>query len=343
MTVRRGLIVGLGALGFMLAAFSVAWACTMQAAVYGVSEAQPAPGETITVRGLEYRGNTAVEIRWATQDGPVLATAVTGYESYNARETPDTALNFGVHRGTFSVEVTVPADATPGEHLIWAIDPEPGALGGVGAYQVVIPGAPEPNAAVSEPELWEESAPAPVEGEPAPAPSQPATGEAPVTEIPAAAPAVAAPAPAAPAAVGTEAPAPVAPAPVAPATTPEPATSEPEPASAGTAPVSEPEPTFAPATAADWRHTHGALLHTEPVTEPAAVDSHTALLHATATPEGSGTAAGELVPQAAETPDAAAGLGAGFALLAVGLVVLFGGAAVAAVVRRREDVPVDGR
>lgn len=327
MTAKRSLVVSLGALGFMLAAFSVAWACTMQAAVFGVSEAHPAPGETVTVRGLEYRGNTALEVRWQTQDGPVLATTVTGAESYDPKEIADENLDFGVHRGTFSVEVTVPADATPGEQLIWAVDPTPGALGGVGTFQVVVPGAPEPNAAVSSPELWDESAPAPAE-------------DAPPTETPAA-PAVAAPVPAAAPAVGTPEPAPVAPAPVAPATTPEPATSEPAPATAGEAPVSsEPAPTPAPAAAADWRHTHGALLHTVPAT-PAA-DSHSALLHATATPD-SGAAAGELVPQVTETPDPASGLGAGFALLAVGLVVLFGGAAVTAVVRRREEVPVDRR
>ena len=347
MTVKRALVVSLGVFGFMLAAFSVAWACTSQAAIYDVSNTAPVPGETVTVRGLEFHTNTALEVRWGTADGPVIATALTGQEEPDEAAT-DATRNYGVDRGTFSVAVTIPADAAPGSHQLFAIDPASDWQGGVGfgSVAVVIPGASS-NDALAESEVWDEAATeaptqTPTETE------QPAAGESPVSEAPVTAPAAApvtvAPAPAAesPAA---QSPAPVAPAPVATAPVVERAASEPVPAGTA-APETEPEPAFAPATAADWRYSHGALMHTEPAS-PVAVDmewryTHGALMHSAATPDG---AADEWVgvPQAAATPDATTGLGAGFGLLAIGLVVLFGGFAVATVARRREEVTVDGR
>lgn len=212
---RRSRLVFALVLGWLAAAVAVAgaaWACTPYAAI-SVSPQQGPAGSQLTVEGRAFRNSHAVEIRWGSADGPVLATA-TG--------------------PSFSAPVTVP-DADPGVHTIVALQrtSHGSATGGRGAAQFEVteaaaaagqspapaPGqAPAPAPAAQEPPARAaDPAPAPAGGaerraEAAPS-GAPARGEAPAPP-PAVVPATAAepdpapPAPVEPAATAEAAPRP---------------------------------------------------------------------------------------------------------------------------------------
>jgi len=88
------------ALGTMLGAASVAWACTAQTSLYLPTASGPSGGQ-VTVNGQSAPAGQPVEIFWNNLSGAKLATA-----------TADSA-------GNFSAEVTIPA-TEPGLHFIMA-------------------------------------------------------------------------------------------------------------------------------------------------------------------------------------------------------------------------------
>ena len=105
-TSRRWLaaVVGSAAAAGVLLPMSTAWA--PHVAQLQVSPTQFKAGETVTVFGPRGYGQTnPVEIRWDSVDGPVLGsfkTVETGFAMWGP--------------GT----VTIPADAKPGVHTLWA-------------------------------------------------------------------------------------------------------------------------------------------------------------------------------------------------------------------------------
>lgn len=222
---KRILVLTTGVLSFMVVALGVAWACTVQAGVTGLSPDDPDPGQVITVTGNEYHPNATVELHWGGDSGSVIGST-----------TADAS-------GVFTAEGTVPADAEPGEHLLVALDPNETTPGhGRGVVMVNVGGEqPEP-----EPE------PAPVNAEPEPEPAQePEPAPEPSNEAahpdPAPANAEVAPAPA----PHPPAPHPAPQPPAAQAPAPEPAPQEPVAASDGPAaqeaPAEERGPEPAPA------------------------------------------------------------------------------------------------
>lgn len=339
---RRTVIVALAALGFSLAALSVAWACTEDAVMY-VSEYTPAPGQFIQATGHDYYAAQEVNIHWQSREGPVLATAVT-----------TTGRDFveGGQRGSFAVDFAIPADAAPGDHLIVAVSH--GAR--EKPVKITIPGeeVTPPTNTGGEPELGSgDEANAPVSGtpeantggEPAPTPGDGANAPASAapgafTPAPAEEQALAGPAPAEE--QGLAGPAPAEEQVLAGAN---------QAVAADPAPEGEPAP--APVVNTDWRNTHGALLHAEstPVVNTDWRSTHGALLHAV--PDSlqvsdRGAFADAVAASEADgsswagafSDEGPMGIGAGLALFAPGLMLLFGGFTVAAVARRREKAPV---
>jgi len=83
------------AAGVLVAAAGLAWACTAQSVVSVLPE-KGAAGNVVTVTGKGF-SSSPVEVRWGDQEGPVFASAL-GPE--------------------FSVQATIPADATPGLYFL---------------------------------------------------------------------------------------------------------------------------------------------------------------------------------------------------------------------------------
>ncbi|MGH2810872.1 MAG: hypothetical protein ACRDIA_08320 [Actinomycetota bacterium] len=98
MTARRITSIGFGCLAALLALAAVAWACTPSAYLYPISPGGGQPGSEVTVRGGQF-GTGTVEIRWASDNGRLLGTAL-GPE--------------------FSTKVTLP-DRAEGVHYIVAV------------------------------------------------------------------------------------------------------------------------------------------------------------------------------------------------------------------------------
>ena len=300
-----GICLGLAA---VLGWASVSWACSSQASVAGVSPSAGPAGSEVMVTGDGFYQTTVpgqgspipVEIHWGGRDGPILAK---------------------VSGTSFTTGVTIPA-ATPGTHAIVAVGYNPdGTVSGMAAGTFTVARSAQSVAPV-------EQAPAsqtPVgSAEPAPAPSDtPATAAVPAAApgaVPAVAPSIAAPTstasvarpevgrtPAeattsllrrltAPSAVG----APTAVAPVAPANAAEPAAAS----DASTAPGSP-----------------SAVVAAVPL--PAAWES------------GPETPGPSLLASSASTSHGPGG-GPWLAVLAVGLVALFGAAGFAAVAGHRK-------
>jgi hypothetical protein len=110
----------------------LAWACV--GVVSLTSESKTAePGGTLTVRLREYAARVPVEIRLDSPTGRLLATA----------PGPD-----GTMTSNFTVDVPVPADITPGEHLLFASQDHHDMNSGAPARTVFYVGmAPPPTAA----------------------------------------------------------------------------------------------------------------------------------------------------------------------------------------------------
>ncbi len=101
--VRSCLAAG-GAAALVLVSATAAWA--PHVAQLQVTPAQAQPGQEVSVYGPRGYGPTnPVEVRWGSPTGPVLGTFQPNTESY-AQWGPGT--------------VTIPADAKPGIHTLWA-------------------------------------------------------------------------------------------------------------------------------------------------------------------------------------------------------------------------------
>lgn len=97
---------GLGAAGggaAMLCAASVAWACTYQPHIFGLTADAGRPGSVVTVSGQALSGQGQVELHWNSATGQLLAAA-----------SPDAS-------GNYSVPITIPADATPSVYYVVAV------------------------------------------------------------------------------------------------------------------------------------------------------------------------------------------------------------------------------
>lgn len=100
---RRIAIGVFGGAAAATCAASVAWACTFQPSIYHLSAQNGLPGSTVTVTGQAIPNHDRVEIRWNGATGPTLAVApVEG-------------------NGSYSVPVTVPADAAPNVYMLVAV------------------------------------------------------------------------------------------------------------------------------------------------------------------------------------------------------------------------------
>lgn len=96
----------------VLAAASMAWACSVQSSVmfrnsHGTSSSSYGPaGSGVTLEGTGWREGS-VEVRWNSAAGELLARPAAG---------PD---------GSFSVAVTIPGQAKPGVYTIYFVQPAP--------------------------------------------------------------------------------------------------------------------------------------------------------------------------------------------------------------------------
>jgi len=224
MHTRKRVLGGFGVLAGSAVIAGAAWACVPQASL-SAAPGTGNVGSTVTLTGGTYdAAGGPVSIWWDTVGGTPIATTTVGTAAGTRN---------------ISVQITVPANATTGSHIIFATQND--------ANGVAIPGSPV--RAVFR--VADGTAPAPVPVNPQGA-TEDAQGAASLAPAPAAtsAPAVAAPAPAVaapapapartPARVTTPAPAVVTP---APAAVPAPAAEvAPAPAVAAPAPVVTPAP-----------------------------------------------------------------------------------------------------
>lgn len=96
----------LGAVGggaAVLCAASVAWACTFQPHIVGMTSESGLPGSAVTVSGVAAASQSRVELHWNGAAGPLLGAA-----------SPDAS-------GAYSIGVTIPANATPDVYYIVAV------------------------------------------------------------------------------------------------------------------------------------------------------------------------------------------------------------------------------
>lgn len=172
MRTRKGLVGGFGALAGSALIAGAAWACVPQASL-SANPSSGGVGSTVTLTGGTYdAAGGPVSIYWDSPSGAPIATTTVGTAA-------------GVRN--ISVQITVPADATSGSHIIYATQND--------ANGQAIPGSPV--RAVFRVTDGATPAPAPVNPQGTAPESQGAAGLAPApAETPAPAPAQVAPAPA---------------------------------------------------------------------------------------------------------------------------------------------------
>lgn len=99
MRMRKLAVGGMTGVGTLVVVAATAWACVSGPAV-SLSTINAKPGQEVTLTGTNFRQSEAPVVRWDSLDGPVLATMA-----------PPVSRNIS---GTF----TVPATATPGNHVV---------------------------------------------------------------------------------------------------------------------------------------------------------------------------------------------------------------------------------
>ncbi|MEX2660266.1 MAG: hypothetical protein WD232_11265, partial [Acidimicrobiales bacterium] len=110
--------------------FSVAWACVGLVVFKTTGSATVQPGGTVEVFGGEFASDQPVDVRLDSPDGPVLATY------------PEPGPSTMTSR--FTLDVPIPDDITPGEHLLVATQEHYDMNGGIPARAVIYVDAPEP-------------------------------------------------------------------------------------------------------------------------------------------------------------------------------------------------------
>ncbi|MDQ4049009.1 MAG: hypothetical protein M3131_06475 [Actinomycetota bacterium] len=106
MSSRSIFLASTAALALVLAAVSLAWACTAPSfgvpATFTLSSSEGPAGSNVTAEGRGWEAANRVVIRWDSKDGPVLAEPAG----------PD-----------FSQPIKIPSTATPGDHVVVATAP----------------------------------------------------------------------------------------------------------------------------------------------------------------------------------------------------------------------------
>ncbi len=123
---RRLCVLSLVVLGSFSGWAALAWACTPQASIH-VNPTDGRAGDSVAVTGEGFTANTAVQFRWDSSSGPLLATANTAKD------------------GTVALNVTVP-DAGPGVYYLQATAHTPDGYTATPsrAFRLLAPAAPEP-------------------------------------------------------------------------------------------------------------------------------------------------------------------------------------------------------
>jgi hypothetical protein len=110
MKVRRWAIGGAGAVGALLLAAAAAWAC-VSGPQMNLSTINAKPGQEVTATGTGWSKTDPVLIRWASLDGPVVAT-------FETQAAPSGGNASGRQ---FQGNFTVPADAKAGNYVVIAM------------------------------------------------------------------------------------------------------------------------------------------------------------------------------------------------------------------------------
>lgn len=126
---RRSVLGTVVALAVVVPA-SVAWACVGIVVFKTTESARVEPGGTVEVFGGEFATDQPVDIHLDSVDGPVLATY------------PDPAPSAMTSR--FTLEVPIPEDTSPGEHILVAMQEHYDHNGGIPARAAIYVDAPEP-------------------------------------------------------------------------------------------------------------------------------------------------------------------------------------------------------
>lgn len=111
---------------------SVAWACVGLVVLTTTGSATVEPGGTVEVFGGEFAAGEPVDIHLDSPDGPVLATF------------PSPAPSTMTSR--FTLDVPIPEDTSPGEHLLVATQNHYDMNGGIPARAAIYVDAQEPAA-----------------------------------------------------------------------------------------------------------------------------------------------------------------------------------------------------
>lgn len=124
---RRSVLGTVVALAVVVPA-SVAWACVGIVVFTTTGSARVEPGGTVEVFGGEFATDQPVDIHLDSVDGPVLATY------------PDPAPSTMTSR--FTLEVPIPEDISPGEHILVAMQEHYDMNGGIPARAAIYVDAP---------------------------------------------------------------------------------------------------------------------------------------------------------------------------------------------------------
>lgn len=132
-------ILGVVAAAAVVIPASIAWACVGLVAFTTVGPNTVQPGGKVTIFGGEFARGEPVHVRLGSADGPILAT--------HPNPMPSTMTS------RFNLEVPIPADITPGEHVLVATQNHYDMNAGIPARAVIYVNAP------AAPELEPEARP----------------------------------------------------------------------------------------------------------------------------------------------------------------------------------------
>lgn len=127
---RRKCVLGTLVTGAVVIPASIAWACVGLVVFTTTDSATVRPGGTVEVFGGEFAKDQPVDIHLDSPDGPVLAT-------FPAPQ-PSTMTS------RFTLDVPIPDDIAPGEHLLVATQQHYDMNGGIPARAVIYVGDSQP-------------------------------------------------------------------------------------------------------------------------------------------------------------------------------------------------------
>jgi hypothetical protein len=127
---RRKCVLGTLVTGAVVIPASIAWACVGLVVFTTTESATVRPGGTVEVFGGEFAKDQPVDVHLDSADGPVLAT-------FPAPQ-PSTMTS------RFTLDVPIPEDIAPGEHLLVATQEHYDMNGGIPARAVIYVGDSQP-------------------------------------------------------------------------------------------------------------------------------------------------------------------------------------------------------